>query len=429
MPRTPDERRAINRENARHSTGPKSTEGKARSRQNALKHGLCAAAPAALPNEDPAAVQARADEWNSHYRPQSPAARHLVDQCVRATLLSDRVDRYHAAELAKQVRSAVAGWDEWGRDELAAGVRLIETQPAEAVRRLKGLACGCQWLIDRWEGLGRALKANGRWTEGERDRAIQLLGADPWVNNAHLSLSGYKVRLHNELLQATPNTHELTWMLTPHRMPTEARGAYTLQTLPDDDACRAFLSQVVAERLVALSEESARRDALEGLDRAEAADRALVLHDEISARLFLRYHAEARSAFHRSYKALVQTLERDEAEREGPSEAFSRNEPTGDVAPLDESRNEPTAAGPAPAEISPNEPNDAASEVPPNEPNGAAVEASGDVPAGETGRSRKAHRGRKANEVLTIRWDAGEVPCATVGALEAESRDLVGAGV
>src|SRR3954469_9359753 len=97
MPRTPDERRAINRENARHSTGPKSAEGKARSRGNALKHGLRAAVPAALPNEDPVAVQARADEWDSYYRPQSPAARHLVDQCVRATLLADRCDQYHSA--------------------------------------------------------------------------------------------------------------------------------------------------------------------------------------------------------------------------------------------------------------------------------------------------------------------------------------------
>src|SRR3954470_22195529 len=111
MPLTPDEPRAINRETARRSTGPKTAEGKARSRNNALKHGLCAAVPTALPNEDPAAVQARADEWNDYYRPQSPAARHLVDQCVRATLLSDRVDTYHAAALARQVRSAVARWD------------------------------------------------------------------------------------------------------------------------------------------------------------------------------------------------------------------------------------------------------------------------------------------------------------------------------
>ena len=425
MPLSTDDRRAINRENARHSTGPKSADGKARSRNNALKHGLCAAVPAALPNEDPAEVQARADEWDSYYRPRSPAARHLVDQCVRATLLADRVDRYHAAELAKQVRSAVAKWDEWGKDDLAAAVRLLDTQPAEAFLRLNGTAAGCRWLIDRWKALGEALNANGRWTDGERDRAIQLLGADPRVSHAHLSLSGYKVRLHNELLQETPDAHELTWMLTPHRMPAEARGTYTPQTLPDDCACLADLSRVVAEQLAALSEERARRDVLEGPDRAEAADRALVLHDEISARLFLRYHAESRSAFHRAYKALVQTLERDEAS----SEAISRNEPTSRVAPPDESRNEPTASGPAPTEISPNEPNDVAPGGSPNEPNGPAVEVPGAIPAGETGRNLKARRGRKGNEVLTIRRDAGEVACTTVEALEAESRDLVGAGV
>ena len=34
-----------NKENAKHSTGPRTAEGKQRSSQNALKHGLCALDP------------------------------------------------------------------------------------------------------------------------------------------------------------------------------------------------------------------------------------------------------------------------------------------------------------------------------------------------------------------------------------------------
>src|SRR4051794_12527241 len=150
MTLTADERSAINRENASKSTGPKSADGKARSRNNALKHGLCAAVHTALPNEDPAAVQARADEWNDYYKPQSPAARHLVDQCVRATLMADRCHIYHSAALSRQIRSAVTRWDDWRADEFAASVDLIESQPAEAVNRLKRTARGCRWLIGQW---------------------------------------------------------------------------------------------------------------------------------------------------------------------------------------------------------------------------------------------------------------------------------------
>src|SRR4051812_45965864 len=99
--KTPEERREINRRNAANSTGPRSEEGKARARLNALKHGLRAEL-VALPNEAPAAIAARAEVWNEYYQPQSPAAQHLVNECARATVLADRVDGYQQAVLARQ---------------------------------------------------------------------------------------------------------------------------------------------------------------------------------------------------------------------------------------------------------------------------------------------------------------------------------------
>ena len=58
-----EQRRQINRQNASRSTGPKSDEGKARSRQNALRHGLRAEV-LDLPNEAPGASEALADAWH-----------------------------------------------------------------------------------------------------------------------------------------------------------------------------------------------------------------------------------------------------------------------------------------------------------------------------------------------------------------------------
>jgi hypothetical protein len=46
----------------------------------------------------------------------------------------------------------------------------------------------------------------------------------------------------------------------------------------------------------------------------------LILSDGATARLFLRYHAEARMAFHRAHSALLKTLEQDDCEGDSPNE-------------------------------------------------------------------------------------------------------------
>ena len=62
MALTQAQRAEINRRNARKSTGPRTDAGKAASRLNAMKHGL-RAQTVPLPVEDPAELEALADEW------------------------------------------------------------------------------------------------------------------------------------------------------------------------------------------------------------------------------------------------------------------------------------------------------------------------------------------------------------------------------
>src|SRR5947199_6713148 len=102
MTKTAEERAEISRRNGARSKGPKTAAGRAASSRNSTKHGMRAKA-LVMANENPKVVAARVAGWNDHYRPQSPAAQHLVNQCVAATLLADRCQPAHDSALADQV--------------------------------------------------------------------------------------------------------------------------------------------------------------------------------------------------------------------------------------------------------------------------------------------------------------------------------------
>ena len=72
-------RLAANRLNAQKSTGPRTAEGKGRSSQNALKHGLCSGA-AVLPGECAEAFDAFGRELDEELRPRGSAQRVLFEQ-------------------------------------------------------------------------------------------------------------------------------------------------------------------------------------------------------------------------------------------------------------------------------------------------------------------------------------------------------------
>jgi hypothetical protein len=83
-------------------TGPKTPEGKARSSQNALKHGLTAQS-ILLPGEDP-------DEWRQHlnaylnrFLPRDPVESDLVHRIAAAQWRIDRACRFEAQLLTRRI--------------------------------------------------------------------------------------------------------------------------------------------------------------------------------------------------------------------------------------------------------------------------------------------------------------------------------------
>ena len=87
-----------NRLNAQRSTGPRSEEGKAASRFNALKCGI-EARSLVIPGEDPAELEALALEYHQQFNAVGPLERFLVDTLVRDDWNRRRYTRIEAQVL------------------------------------------------------------------------------------------------------------------------------------------------------------------------------------------------------------------------------------------------------------------------------------------------------------------------------------------
>ena len=200
---TAAQRRAINRYNARKSTGPITPEGKERSCRNALKHGLCAL-DYVLPGEDAGTLQTQFGDWFAEYQPVGPAEVAMVREIALATLKLDRLARRETAVVTSQMLDAKQHWVHDQEDRLAALKALLLTDPATAVRELKRFGPGRRWVIDRWKFLSQwFLKDGYSAAPGLTDEAIRLMGVDP--NRIKTgTLDAYKFQLYSALLRPTP---------------------------------------------------------------------------------------------------------------------------------------------------------------------------------------------------------------------------------
>ena len=119
VPTTQADRAEISRRNGSKSRGPQSDEGKARSRMNALKHGMTGRIPV-LPGEDEAAFRRRVNDITDALALRNAAEVLLAEQAVLASWKIERAERAEAARVAAALRAAEAGADLEKGDEIAA---------------------------------------------------------------------------------------------------------------------------------------------------------------------------------------------------------------------------------------------------------------------------------------------------------------------
>src|SRR5215471_7312688 len=101
---TASDRAEISRRNGAKSKGPKTPEGKNRSKFNALKHGLTAKT-LVLPGEDAEILQQRLDAWTTELRPRNSFEWLLVERMAALSWQLDRADRADAARLTQLIRT------------------------------------------------------------------------------------------------------------------------------------------------------------------------------------------------------------------------------------------------------------------------------------------------------------------------------------
>ena len=200
-----------NQQNAKHSTGPRTVQGKNRSRFNAVKH-ACTAKLVLLPAEKPAEFNERTTGFFEHFMPQNPYEVVLTEDAVYC---SWHVKRCREALWTRMHQKAVMGdADEQQRlenevTELSgelfrgpngrptalprgelpdaeagkafAGKRdgAGDQRPAGVVRRLESNPLGVDWLLIEWNALLARIERGEGWNASERFRAMRLLGIHP----------------------------------------------------------------------------------------------------------------------------------------------------------------------------------------------------------------------------------------------------------
>ena len=166
-----------NRRNAEKSTGPRTAEGKAASRRNALKHGLTGAG-VVLPHEDAAEVERRLEALDTDMGPKNELARRFVAKVAHAFVRLDRCADHETKTIAYAMRRAEAAFDDERLAEAEKAMSWIAAEPATHARRLRGSPEGIDLLVGRLEGLKADLASpdNVAWSFHHCEQFHHFLG-------------------------------------------------------------------------------------------------------------------------------------------------------------------------------------------------------------------------------------------------------------
>jgi hypothetical protein len=318
-------------QNGQKSTGPKTEEGKKRSRMNALKHGMTAKT-VLLPEENPAEFKQLMVGWFDSMKPQDQSEASLVERAAYTLWQIDRVNRAQSARLRLRADShaddeatrveqevielanllfraphgrpaalpcALTLTDQADGNASRAGTIDIEELPAKVISRMMATGLGCRWLLELWSELRISLE-NAGWKTPERFRAFRLLGI-------HASNS-YMNRDLASILQACqaidPDAGSLAGEVWNECVPKDALPALEAQYqrevahLPalDQDAGRKYLLTRIEQETTFIAEKLERHEE-KAAAQQELSCHLLAFDDSREGRLLQRYEHSCTNFF------------------------------------------------------------------------------------------------------------------------------------
>ncbi|MEO6811939.1 MAG: hypothetical protein ABI353_22755 [Isosphaeraceae bacterium] len=303
---------------AKKPSGPATDAGRRASSRNSFKHGFSGSG-AVLPDDLRDEVNARRDAYADRFGPTDATEQDLVFQMALASVRMSRISEADTAQTEERVRHAVQRWDETRAAEVRACADRLDAEPVEAVRLLRRIAEGTDYLADEWESLTTALHDQGAWTDDQATRALRLLGMD----NA--------------------TTDRSTSRLNDYWLDVEAARS-------GDPSARDRLAEIAntqIEELVSLGEQHWNQ--FDQPDRDDAPRRALFDTSPAGVKLS-RYLADAQRLYYRSLNELNRLRAQAEKERSQNPRRFVNPRPAPSPPP---SRNEPASPPPVPSPSAP----------------------------------------------------------------------------
>ena len=326
---------AANRANAQKSTGPKSAEGKERSRANSCKHGLTGDGIVLL-TEDAEAVAGRFDRLKAELRPSNELAEALVERVALMTVRLRRCARLETSAANDRILQAIPKFDEARRAEADELVASLGASPATNFRLLKSSPEGIDALIADWDRMLQAIDGRGveRWDYSN------YLQAD-WLNG-HNSVVNSDYKAYTFALQNRPEC------LTPE----ELAEAGTTHAERRNWAHRKIIEKIRGE-IAALRDRKAALDTSTIEARRALAEDLALFDPSKEAVLARKYEAAAERSLYRALKELREVEAEAQARPPVASEPPPEPEELASFAPDDPEAIEPDPIDPPAPDFGP----------------------------------------------------------------------------